>query len=178
MPYIDLNIDPAPSGVGYDDEFPTQNNELLAAQIHNTLQDMEDEYWRIGAGPTDYYQAIMRSGIRDQIKVVFDYAKTAIHNFRTIGVPGISEPTAALFSTISYSDTYPETTGPCIQLYIECMKMMYRIYYLWQTEEDPLRIKDYIRDMLIAWPLMDTTIALKDEGGSELRIYPSWSEFG
>ena len=58
----------------------------------------------------------------------------------------------------------------------ECYKMMYRIYYLWETEEDPLRIKDYIRDMLLAWPLHDIEIQLNEEAGKSLRVYPVWKD--
>lgn len=180
MAYIDLAIDPSPSGEGYDDSLPTQNNELLAAQIHNTLEDMDDSgTWYISNDDlsTNDKNAIA-SALYDNMEVVFNYAKTAITNFRATGSPGIAKPVA--YSVLTRPLYSWNKTAQKIQWenYNTCLRMMWAIWYMWGTETDPLRIKDYIRDMLVAWPLMDTTISLKDEGGSELKIYPSWSEFG
>lgn len=179
MGYIDLAIDPSPSGTGYDDSLPTRNNELLAAQIHNTIQDMGDSgFWYLYDGvnnATDKTE--IKTNIRTWVKAVFDYALSAIQQFRASGTVTLVEPTASDFGNPWHDFELPAAQMQW-DLWKECMKMKYLIYYLWQSEEDPLRVKDYIRDMLIAWPLLDTTISLKDEGGSELKIYPSWNEFG
>jgi hypothetical protein len=179
MGYIDLAIDPEPSGVGYDDAYPTENNERLAAQIHNTLEDMADSgYWYL----TDKVPSVTQfTGlmvvVRAVIKNVFDYADSAITQYRATGSVTLSEPAASDFGyPLGYADESMERE--IIRTYVQGLKIKYAIYYMWQTETDPLRIKDYIRDMLVAWPLLDTTISLKDEGGSELKIYPSWNEFG
>ena len=56
----------------------------------------------------------------------------------------------------------------------DCYKMMFMIYYMWKTEEDPLLLKEKLQELLVAWPLQDIAIDLNDETGTQLKVYPQW----
>lgn len=176
MSYAILSVT-APTLSAYDPDNPTQATEELNLQLHNILQDMEDNGFYVNDGRLsttlmNFHQA----SIRNCVKVVFDYAASAIEDFRAEDPIGLAEPSTTEFANFTYAEYYPFLSNFQNKVFLECYKMMYLIYYMWKTETDPLRIKDYIRDMLLAWPLQDISIDLKDEGGSQLRVYPTWSE--
>jgi hypothetical protein len=167
----------APHATAYDEEFPTRSNENYSHALHEILQGMEDAGpWYIFSEYTSGDDATqIRSWIRSTIQVVFNYAKSAIVNYRAGNPPGLAEPAYTMLPSMTFRGR-KEFDRAWLRLEAECMKMMYKIYYLWETEEDPLRIKDYIRDMLIAWPLQDVEISLQEEGGQKLRVYPVWKD--
>jgi len=174
MAHFTLSIN-APTLSAYDPDNPTQATEELNLQLHNVLQDMEDSGWKLdddklvgGAWTT------IESNIFTALKVVHDYAALAITNYRDHGTPDIAVPTTASLSALNYNGDYAFVAKFQLTLWKQCYSMLLAIYYLWQTEEDPLRIKDYIRDMLMAWPLQDIAIDLNDETGTSLKIYPQW----
>lgn len=169
-----LDISPAPSLEAYDSENPTQATEEINLALHNILVDMETAGWKLVDGIPD--SSSIQTALYycfGVINAVFDYAATAIENFRDEEPPGLSEPLTTTLTLPGASD-YPELSRLMMEAWIQGNKALYTIYYLWETELDPLRIKDFIRDMLLAWPLLDTTIELKDEGGSALRVFPQW----
>lgn len=173
MAHISLSID-APTLSAYDPDNPTQATEELNLQLHNILQDMETAGWyledmRIDDTDLTNWKSVSFGMMQD----VFSYAADAIASFRSTGDPDLAAPLAGDISNWTAWASSP-LVGRALDLWISCMKIKHLIYYMWETEEDPLRVKDYIRDLLISWPLTDLTVELKDEGGSELKIYPSW----
>lgn len=177
MGYVDLSVSVAPHATAYDEDYPTRNTEQYSNVLHNILQDMDDQgnWWLDDGVPSAGYIATPAERIHDMIEDVFDYAALGIANYRATGNPNLSKPT---YTSVGRPGVvvYPDVRQAEWRVYCECLKMMYRIYYLWETEEDPLRIKDYIRDMLIAWPLQDVEIQLNEEAGKSLRVYPVWKD--
>jgi hypothetical protein len=169
-----LDISPSPSLSAYDPDNPTQATEELNLALHNMLVAMESAGWKMSddiPATSDIEGALYYCfGI---ISGVFDYADQAITNFRAKDPTGLSEPLITTI-TVPTPSVYPELTRLMMEHWLLGIKALYFIYYLWETEDDPLRVKDFIRDMLIAWPLLDTTIELRDEGGSALRVFPQW----
>jgi hypothetical protein len=175
MAYTLLSID-APTLLGYDSENPTQATEELNLQLHNVLQDMEDAgvWYMSDECPPTAHADTAGSYIVANYKITFLYAKQAIENHRAGSPTGLAEPNHDdYYWTISYPYIYVRKA--LFQSAMEAVQMAWKIYYMWETEDDPLLIKDYIRDMLLAWPLQDISIDLKDEGGSSLRVYPQWN---
>jgi hypothetical protein len=174
MAYADLSIT-GPTLSAYDPDNPTQATEELNLQLHNILQDMEDAGWRI----TDDLLlsgswTVLEQWIVNCLDTVYDYAAQAIADYRNGDPISITIPTVSSLAVGGLTAYYPEVNAFQMRFLGECYKMMFVIYYLWKTEDDPLRIKDYIRDMLLAWPLNDITIDLGSESGSSMRLYPSW----
>ena len=175
MAYTALSI-VAPTLSEYDPDNPTQATEELNLALHNILQDMEDATgtWYLTDGvPTAADAAFFFGYVHDVIEDVFDYAKGAIETYRSTGTPTLAKPTKTTISNFSVI-WYPLWSAEAFKVYAEGLKMCYLIYYMWKTETDPLRVKDYIRDMLLAWPLQDIAIDLNDETGTSLKIYPQW----
>ncbi len=176
MAQVTLTQNHAPHVTGYDSTEPTRQTELLNATINGIIEDMEDAGWSIADHNLPSTDVVsIASNIHDMIEDVFDYAKSGITNFRATGDPNLSKP---LYTSIPRPSLRSRWRQQLIQwnVYQQCIAMMYRIYYLWETEEDPLRIKDYIRDMLLAWPLHDIEIQLNEEAGKSLRVYPVWKD--
>lgn len=173
MAYFTLSV-AAPTLSAYDPDNPTQATEELNIQLHNILQDMEDAGFYIAENRMDT-TALQgaRSAMRDMTKNVFDYAKSAIHNYRDTGDPNLSEPVYTGVTAPVYTQYHAAAIAQW-QHYATCIKIMYMIYYLWETEDDPLLLKEYIRSMLLAWPLQDIQINLADDSGSQLKIFPAW----
>lgn len=175
MAYFTLSI-AAPTLSAYDPDNPTQATEELNLQLHNILQDMEDGSWYLS---DEVYTAAEGTYFRQYAhyvcQTVFNYAKSAIVAYRSETPIPLTEPTYNSFSPPS-GMVCKFLQQKAFDMFTQGMKMLYFIYYMWKTEEDPVRIKDYIRDMLLAWPLQDISIDLKDEGGSQLRVYPTWNE--
>lgn len=175
MAYSTLSVT-APTGTTYDSENPTQGTEELNMTLHAILQDMEDAgAWLLTDERPDATQrTAFLSDVFSMVDEVFDYAEGAISTYRDTGTATLAAPTS---STINPPGTnvYPELTKQAYQVWVSCTKIVFLIYYMWKTETDPLRVKDFIRDMLLAWPLQDVAINLKDEGGSELKVFPAWN---
>jgi len=167
----------APHATAYDEDYPTRSTENYAHSLHDILQDMEDAAgtWyltdqNIAAADMQWYEQYI---LHANIKTVFEYAEGAIDTYRSTGTPTLVEP--------AWDDLAGHTTGKYPEMnrlqwenYRDCMKMMYFIYYMWKTEEDPLLLKEKLQELLVAWPLLDTTIELNTETGQSLKFYPSW----
>jgi hypothetical protein len=153
----------APSLSAYDSDNPTQATEELSIALHNYLAALDTANYQVCDGIPDYsVTGAVLENIRGNTEAVFTYAKTAIEGWRESETPGIETPDS--------NDLYtPTTTGyawlDAIQIshYNFCYKVLFTIW-----------IKDYIRDMLLAWPLQDISIDLAEDSGSQLRIYPTW----
>jgi len=165
----------APHATSYDADYPTRSVENYAHALHDILQDMEDAGpWYLGDEiPSTAENLTIRTRMWDMVKAVFDYADTAITGWRASETPGLTEPTATLLEkpvTVKYV-----LTGQIQwQLWADCMKMLYKIYYMWATEEDPLLLKEKLQELLLAWPLTDMEISLNDTMGQSLRVVPAW----
>lgn len=175
MGYTALNVT-APNSTAYDDAHPTRSTENYAHALHDILQDMEDAAgtWYIYDNvPTAAQISGVMTYIHNAIEDVFDYAAGAIDTYRTSGTPILAHPTAAsIASPTGWADkTLQERVW---KTYSECIKIMYFIYYMWKTEDDPLLLKEKLQELLIAWPLTDTEIILNEEGGQSLHVVPSW----
>lgn len=177
MGATNLVIDVNPNATAYDEDYPTRSTELLNHQLHEMLVDMNDATgdWRLEDGlvnSSTTRQAYLE-WIHDLIEDVFDYAEGAIDTYRTSGTPTLSHP-AYTDLPLPHLTGYPHRIQEQYKLYQEGMKIMYFIYYMWKTETDPLLLKEKLQELLIAWPLMDTTIDLQTESGQTIRMYPSW----
>lgn len=165
----------APHATAYDAAFPTRSTENYAHGLHEILQDMED------AGPWYLTDLTVSTTVRDNVLknitdncgVVFDYAAEAIEEHRADTPITILKP---LWNDLSVpvSPIYKKTYELQIKNYIDCMQMMFKIYYMWKTEEDPLLLKEKLQELLLAWPLTDTEIILNEEGGQSLHVVPAW----
>ena len=175
MAYTSLAVT-APTLSAYDPDNPTQATEELNLALHNILQDMDDAsgtWYLTDNAPSNAESVAIRTSVNACYEVVFNYAESAIASFRV--------PETIVLAKPAYNDLPAIPSGayfPILQLmhrvHAQCLKGMWFIYYMWKTEEDPLRIKDYIRDMLMAWPLQDIAIDLNDETGTQLKVYPQW----
>lgn len=174
MSYFNLVTD-LPHATAYDAAFPTRSTENYAHQLHEILVDMDDAgYWWITDNtPSDGELGLHQAWIRNAVKVVFDYAEGAISTFRATGTPTLAEPTTNEIA-IHYGAQYPELQKQQLYIISACYKIMYLIYYMWKTEDDPLLLKEKLTELLISWPLTDTEIILSEEGGSQLRVVPAW----
>lgn len=165
----------APHVTAYDEDYPTRSTENYSHELHEILQDMEDAGpWYLNDGVINSTQrTTFMEWIHDAIEVVFDYAEGAIDSYRSSGSPTLSKP---LFNDIADPPlfAYREFNLLCWKTYQECIKTMYFIYYMWKTEEDPLLLQEKLRELLIAWPLLDTTIELNSDLGQSFKVYPSW----
>ena len=174
MAYTSLSV-AAPHETAFDEDYPTRSTENYSHALHEILQDMED------AGPwyiwDNYLATAQRTAfntfVHDAIEDVFDYAEDAISSYRSTGDPTLSKP------TLTSIGNQPAFVMDCFnneatKIYTSCMKMLYFIYYMWETEEDPLLLKEKLQELLIAWPLLDTTIELNSELGQSFKVYPSW----
>lgn len=164
----------APHATPYDSDYPTRSTENYSHALHEILQDMEDAGWIIHDHALDATDSnSIAERMHDMIEEVFDYADSAITTYRSTGDPSLSKPTYE-------SVTRPTMRGKWryallqMETYRDCMRMMYKIYYMWESAEDPLLLKEKLQELLIAWPLLDTTIELNSELGQEFKIYPSW----
>lgn len=175
MSYTALNVT-APHATAYDASYPTRSTENYAHALHDILQDMEDGtgiwYLHDGFPHTSVYEAV-RDYIHDAIEDVFDYADTAITGWRASETPGITKPTKTSI-TMPPNILYMEDRLICVRVYSECIKMLYKIWYMWGTEEDPLLLKEKLQELLIAWPLTDSEIFLNEDGGQSIHIVPAW----
>jgi hypothetical protein len=175
MGYTALNVT-APHATAYDSDYPTRSTENYAHNLHTILQDMEDAggTWTLSDGLTnnttrDSYLADWMGMIED----VWDYAEGAIDTYRATGTPTLSKPTV---STIAkpVMGSYEKLNRKSFDLWISCHKVMWAIYYMWKTEDDPLLLKEKLQELLVAWPLTDTEVILNEEGGQSLHVHPAW----
>jgi hypothetical protein len=163
-----------PHATAYDEDYPTRSTENYSHALHEILQDQEDDGWIITDHVLDFSgMSTVIGSIHDMIEDVFDYAAAAITGYRSSGDPGLTKPTKTSLTQPGLRSYYrfAEIT---VKTYAECMKMLYLIYYMWETEEDPLLLKEKLQQLLIAWPLLDTTIELSSELGQQFKVYPSW----
>ena len=175
MGYTVLNVT-APHATAYDADYPTRSTENYSHQLHEILQDMEDAagIWYI---QDDYVNSstdlgVLSGYVHDMIEEVFDYAEGAIDTYRATGTPVLSKPTKTTV-TIQTS-LYTDWAKTLMECYASCMKVCYLVYYMWKTEEDPLLLKEKLQELLVAWPLLDTTIELQNDMGQSFKVYPSW----
>jgi hypothetical protein len=136
------------------------------------MEDASGNWYLTDGIPSSTDSTWLQVWIRDQIKVVFDYAESAIDTYRSTGTPTLAEPTSTELSPPS--TIYQQFQTIQFRTMLECYKTMYFIYYMWKTEEDPLLLKEKLQELLIAWPLLDTTIELSSELGQQFKVYPSW----
>jgi len=175
MGYTTVDVT-APHGTAYDEDYPTRSTENYAHSLHNILQDMEDAAgdWYLTDGyPSTAHTTAFLENLHDNIEVVFDYADSAITEHRAEESITLSKP---VYDDLSWGviGLYPVYAKAVLDNYKECMQMMYKIYYMWKTEEDPLLLKEKLQELLVAWPLTDTEITLNEEGGQTMRITPAW----
>lgn len=164
----------APHATAYDEDYPTRSTENYSHALHEILQDMEDDSWIITDHVLDSTgMSTLVGSLHDMIEDVFDYADDAITGYRASGDPNLTKPTKTSL-TQPGQRSYYRHNEILVKTYVECMKMMYLIYYMWETEEDPLLLKEKLQELLIAWPLLDTTIELSSELGQQFKVYPSW----
>jgi len=166
----------APHATPYDADYPTRSTENYSHALHDILQDMEDATgeWYLSDGVTSSAELnLFMERVHDNIETVFNYAEGAIDTYRATGTATLTAP-AWDDLLLPYYRFYPEVHMLGLNNYNECMKMMYFIYYMWKTEEDPLLLKEKLQELLIAWPLLDTTIELSSELGQQFKVYPSW----
>jgi len=174
MPYLVLSID-APTLSAYDPDNPTQATEELNLQLHNILQDMEDSSWKLNDGVISAgHWTTFGTWLVAQLGVVFDYAAQAIADHRADDPISIIRPTASAIPAHTYVSYYPSINTFMMKFLADCYKMMFMIYYMWKTEEDPLLLKEKLQELLVAWPLQDIAIDLNDETGTQLKVYPQW----
>lgn len=175
MSYINMIVDVAPNATAYDEDYPTRSTELYNHTLHELLVDMDDggSWYLNDKCPSSSEWASYRETACAVIEDVFDYADLAITTHRTPGTPALSKPAhSSLPGPIVF--IYDIFNEAYTKLYTEAYKFMWFIYYMWMTEEDPLLLKEKLQELLIAWPLMDTTIDLQTESGQTIRMYPSW----
>lgn len=165
----------APHATPYDATYPTRSTENYAHALHEILQDMEDVSWDISdenitttdiENFTYYWNGMMNH--------VFDYAAQAIDEHRDEVTITIAEPE---YDDMSIPHAYIKFNPWYLKfcdVWIDCMKMKWKIFYMWKTESDPLLLKEKLTELLIAWPLTDTEITLNEEGGQSMRIVPAW----
>ena len=174
MGYTALNVT-APHATAYDASYPTRSTENYSHALHDILQDMEDAagIWYLRDNyPTGAELATYTGYIHDMIEDVFDYANGAITTYRATGTPTLSKPTKSLITAAI--NIYEPVNNLLLEVYTDCMKMCYKIYYMWKTEDDPLLLKEKLQELLISWPLTDTEIILNEEGGQSMHIVPAW----
>ena len=175
MSYAALDVT-APHATAYDEDYPTRSTENYAHALHDILQDMEDASgtWYLSDGNVlSATQNVLTGYIHDMIEDVFDYAEGAIDTYRNTGTPVLAHPTKTTIRLPGES-VYQAWSAPLAECYISCMKVCYLVYYMWKTEEDPLLLKEKLQELLIAWPLLDTTVELNSDLGQQFKIYPSW----
>jgi hypothetical protein len=174
MAYSTLAVT-APHATAYDSSYPTRSTENYAHGLHEILQDMEDVgpwYVQDGVPGTSHWN-VLKTKIYDMIDSVFELASDAITAYRTTGDPALPTKAEALVST-PYRSVYPKHNAIQMQVWVECQKMIHKIYYLWETEDDPLLLKEKLQELLISWPLTDTEVILNEEGGQSLHVVPAW----
>lgn len=175
MGYTTLSV-VAPHATAYDEDYPTRSTENYSHALHEILQDMEDATgaWYFDDNtPSASEFTTFRAWVHDEIEDVFDYAEGAIDTYRSSGTPTLAKPTATDVPAF-VSQAYEGILEAGLRLTIEIYKVKYFIYYMWKTEEDPLLLKEKLQELLIAWPLLDTTIELSSELGQQFKVYPSW----
>lgn len=175
MGYTTLSVI-LPHATPYDEAYPTRSMENYSHALHEILQDMEDaggSWYLTDGNVSSTTQALHTGWIHDMIEDVFDYAASAIEQHRLGFPPGLAKPTKTLVRTPGEC-VYPLIQAKHYDCYIACMQMCYKIYYMWETEEDPLLLKEKLTELLISWPLTDTEIFLNEEAGQSLRVIPAW----
>ena len=165
----------APHATAYDEDYPTRSTENYSHALHEVLQDMEDatNWYLSDQVPATAVRNSIIQKIHDMVEAVFDYAEDAIEGWRATQTPGLSKPTWESIDA-PLINVYSKFALIEYQVWSDCIKKMYMIYYMWETEEDPLLFKEKLQELLIAWPLLDTTIELNSELGQEFKVYPSW----
>ena len=175
MAHTKVEITTAPNSTAYDASYPTRSTELYCNQVHNVLQDLDDagDWWISDRVPSATTQNDIETWVHDTIEDVFDYAAQAIEDHRAEDEISITKPTKTSISepTVWLYNLY---TPWMWKHYADCMRYMYLIYYMWKTENDPLLLKEKLQELLIAWPLQDTTIELNEDMGQQFKVYPSW----
>lgn len=175
MAYFTLVIPNEPNATAYDEAYPTRSTELYSHALHNIIQDMDDNAWILDDGkPSSTQMASIELFINTCLEAVYDYAANALTNFRDHGTPDVVKPTTALLGYSGYLASYTWGNRSLYQIYWRCYSAIWAIYFLWKFE-DPIRLKEYIRDLLLAWPLNDVTVELNTEAGQNMRVYPSWA---
>lgn len=165
----------APHATAYDSNNPTRSTENLNHELHEVLQDMEDNSFIVTDNcPTSTVRSNWLDYMYNNIEEVWDYANDAITNYRTSGSPALAKPTKTKIGAPNQFINYPWLYKIASDLYIRATQTLFFIYYMWESEEDPLLLKEKLQELLIAWPLMDTTIDLQTESGQTIRMYPSW----
>ena len=136
MSYTSLAVT-APHATAYDEDYPTRSTENYAHSLHNILQDMEDATggWYLHDGyPSAAHITAIEAWIRDAVKVVFDYAESAIEEHRAEQTITLSEPSTTEFDPPP-NYLYPVFQEIELKLETECYKTMYLIYYLWNLKK-------------------------------------------
>lgn len=175
MAFIEIGTVASPHATPYDEDYPTRSTENLNHALHTILKAMDTQgaWYLVDNYPTSSDLATFVTWIRGMVKDVFDYADSAITNHRLDLPPGLSEPTTGMFTAFT-GKKYSTWMTEVIRTNVECMAMAYKIYYMWMTEEDPLLLKEKLREILLAWPLTDMEINLGDDMGQQLKIIPVW----
>lgn len=174
MSLLSLNVT-EPHATPYDSEHPTRSTENYSHALHDILQDMEDAGpWYIFDGvPVSQQITNMKAQVFIMLEAVFDYAAGAIETYRETGTATLAKPSYVNLTPLDLIYT-PAFGAINAKLYVECASMMWKVYYMWKTEEDPLLLKEKLQELLVAWPLTDTEIILSEEGGQTLKIVPAW----
>jgi len=165
----------APHATAYDSDYPTRSTENYSHALHDVLQDMEDAGFKVADGSLlSAERTNLKNAIHDSIEGVFDYAEDAIQGWRASSDPGLTKPSVATTTLTWYYTNVQWINEFYLKLHAETYRMKYLIYYMWETEVDPLLLKEKLQELLIAWPLTDLTVELNTEAGQEMKVYPSW----
>lgn len=164
-----------PDATAYDASYPSRSTELFSAESHQILASMSANTFNVEDGlPNTAELATVIGNVNQMIQDVFDYAALGITNFRDHESPDLPLPSTVVTSPIEVN--YKEIQKFLIGHYRACVKVAYFIYYLWETENDPLRIGDYMREALLNWPIQESAISLNDETGLALKVFPAWNQ--
>lgn len=175
MSSITFTISASPHGTAYDVDHPTRSTENYSHAMQSLLEDLSDASpWKIADGiPSSGFKSNERAYLFGVAEDVFDYAEQAINDHRAEETISITKPIVTSIATPP--EMYDSAANANLtNAYNSGMKMLWLIYYMWKTEEDPLLLKEKLQELLIAWPLQETTIELADDLGQQFKIYPSW----
>lgn len=175
MATFTFEISGSPHATAYDADNPTRSTENYSNAMHNILQDMDDNgSWQFSDNiPSSGYRTAERAYCFGVAEDVFDYAEQAIENHRAEEEISITKPIVTSLVTPPEMGC-TEHNVMLAKVYDQGMRMLFLIYYMWKTETDPLLLKEKLQELLIAWPLLETTVELADDLGQQFKIYPSW----
>lgn len=173
MAYFAYSAVNSPSAAGYDEDYPTRNQELLADELLRLLNDCSDASFRFFDGiNTEVQNPQWAEWIHDTTEIVRKYAEEAIADYRAQDPIGIAEPTWETIPWILW--TVPPMQDSFMKHWVRCNTALHVIYYMWKSEVDPLRIRDYLIDTLLTVPLNDVTVDLKEDSGAQIKVYPTF----